>query len=39
MMYGFMDGGFFGMGYGMLLLIAIIFAAGLAVGYMFGRSR
>ena len=39
MMYGFGDGGFLGMGFGMLFTIALIFGAGLAIGYLIGRSR
>jgi hypothetical protein len=39
MMYGFGNGGFFGMGFGMLLIILLIFLAGMAVGYLIGRSR
>lgn len=39
MMYGFGEGGFFGMGFGMLLIILLIFIAGLAVGFLLGRSR
>lgn len=39
MMYGFGNGSFFGMGFGMLLILVLIFLAGLAVGYLIGRSR
>lgn len=39
MMYGFGNGGFFGMGYGMLLIVILIFLAGMAVGFLIGRSR
>lgn len=39
MMYGFENGSFFGMGFGMLFVIALIFLAGVAIGYLFGRSR
>ena len=39
MMYGFGNGGFLGMGFGMLFLIALIFLAGMAVGYLIGRAR
>jgi hypothetical protein len=39
MMYGFENGSFFGMGFGMLLVVLLIFLAGAAVGYLLGRSR
>jgi len=39
MMYGYENGMFFGMGLGMLLTVALIFLAGMAVGYLIGRSR
>ncbi len=39
MMYGFGNGTFFGMALGMLLVILPIFLAGMAVGYLIGRSR
>lgn len=39
MMYGFGDGGFFGMGLMALLFIALIFLAGMAVGFLLGRLR
>lgn len=39
MMYGFGNGSFFGMGFGMLPIVALIFLAGLAAGYFIGRSR
>lgn len=39
MMYGFGEGGFFGMGFGMLLIVLLIFRVGMAVGFLLGRSR
>ena len=39
MMYGFENGSLSGMGFGMLLIVLLIFLAGLAVGYIVGRSR
>lgn len=38
MMYGFGEGGFFGMGFGMLAIVILIFLAGMAVGFLLGRS-
>jgi hypothetical protein len=39
MMYGYGNGSFFGMGFGVLLFLVLIFLAGMAVGYLIGRSR
>ena len=39
MMYGFGEGAFFGMGFGMLAIVLLIFLAGMAVGFLLGRSR
>lgn len=39
MMYGYGNGAFLGMGFGMLLVVALIFLAGVAIGYLIGRAR
>lgn len=39
MMQGFGTGGFYGMGFGMLLIVLLIFLAGVAVGFLLGRAR
>ena len=38
-MYGFGEGGFFGMGFGMLAIVLLIFLVGVAVGFLLGRAR
>lgn len=38
MMQGFTNGSFFGMGFGMLAVVAAIFVGGIAIGYLIGRA-